>query len=269
MEFMTSCGNGDRSINIYKEISKLEGLNPLMFLFALIGNATYVARYAVGLHYLLYFKSQHQGGFFQLNIMKNLTQFIDGSKRIRKPFRHHVEKLRENNGTERYRLTYLIWRQCRKISQIFHSSRLIVLNFPAGLLRRSPRRHLIRNDEVVGGSHEDEMKMKRMTKMKSLSHATLFKLSLLEDLKESTSVKKQEVEAQVVNLVVKKAPKLLFLRNKNNDTALHVAARAGHNLTIQKLLEAYSDFQLPEIADEWREFMGHQYDVDDYDEQKM
>ncbi|KAL2340436.1 hypothetical protein Fmac_008376 [Flemingia macrophylla] len=104
---------------------------------------------------------------------RNLTQFIDGSKRIRKPFRHHVEKLRENNGIERHILTYLIWRQCRKISQIFHSSRLIVLNFPAGLLRRSPRRHLIRNDEVVGGKHEDETKMKRMTKMKSTNTSNL------------------------------------------------------------------------------------------------
>nr|KYP39981.1 Ankyrin repeat-containing protein At3g12360 family [Cajanus cajan] len=58
----------------------------------------------------------------------------------------------------------------------------------------------------------------------------------------------------VVDLVVKKAPELLFLRNKNEDTALHVAARAGHNLTIQKLLEAYSDFQRPEIAKEWLQF---------------
>lgn len=40
-----------------------------MFLFAVIGNATYVARYPTSLYYLLYFKSQHQSDFCQLKLV--------------------------------------------------------------------------------------------------------------------------------------------------------------------------------------------------------
>ncbi|TKY56994.1 Ankyrin repeat-containing protein [Spatholobus suberectus] len=74
---------------------------------------------------------------------------------------------------------------------------------------------------------------------------------------------------EVVDLVAKQAPKLLFSRNKNDDTALHVAARAGHISTVEKLLEAYSNFQRPEIAKAWIEFMGlnDKLEVDNYDEE--
>ncbi|RDX98012.1 Protein ACCELERATED CELL DEATH 6, partial [Mucuna pruriens] len=73
---------------------------------------------------------------------------------------------------------------------------------------------------------------------------------------------------EIVDRVANQAPKLLFMRNKNNDTALHVAARAGHIPTVKKLLEAYNNFQRPEIVKEWAEFMhwnqSHGFNEENY-----
>jgi len=48
----------------------LQGLNPLMFMFAVLGNSTYVARYPASLYYLLYLKFQHQSDFCQLKVLR-------------------------------------------------------------------------------------------------------------------------------------------------------------------------------------------------------
>ncbi|TKY56990.1 Ankyrin repeat-containing protein [Spatholobus suberectus] len=71
---------------------------------------------------------------------------------------------------------------------------------------------------------------------------------------------------EVVDLVAEQAPELLFERNSNSDTALHVAARAGHISTVEKLLKTYTDFQRPEITKAWNEFM--ESEKDEFDEVK-
>jgi len=47
----------------------------------------------------------------------------------------------------------------------------------------------------------------------------------------------------IVNLVIQRAPKLLFKFNKNNDSALHVAAKGGHISTVKKLLACYTNIE--------------------------
>ncbi|KAJ1383738.1 PGG domain [Sesbania bispinosa] len=60
----------------------------------------------------------------------------------------------------------------------------------------------------------------------------------------------------VVDLIAKHAPNLLFLDNLNKDTVLHVAARVGKISTVQRLLEAYANFNNPKIAEAWINYMG-------------
>ncbi|CAL5190280.1 unnamed protein product [Lathyrus oleraceus] len=44
---------------------------------------------------------------------------------------------------------------------------------------------------------------------------------------------------EIVTLLIERAPKLLYILNKNNDSVLHVAARAGNTSIVQKLLNGH------------------------------
>lgn len=60
---------------------------------------------------------------------------------------------------------------------------------------------------------------------------------------------------EVVDQVAKLAPHLLFELNSNEDSALHVAARAGHISTLKELLKAYTSKRV-EVVREWIKYLG-------------
>lgn len=70
----------------------------------------------------------------------------------------------------------------------------------------------------------------------------------------------------IVNLVIERASKLLFKFNKNNDSALHVAARGGHFSTVKTLLACYTNIERCDIKMAWLEYTNSSNDLEDYDE---
>jgi len=71
----------------------------------------------------------------------------------------------------------------------------------------------------------------------------------------------------IVNLVIERAPKLLFKFNKNNDSALHVAARCGHISTVKKLLASYTNIGQDDIKMAWLDYTKNKDDPEEYDEE--
>jgi len=72
---------------------------------------------------------------------------------------------------------------------------------------------------------------------------------------------------KIVSLVIEHAPKLLFKFNKNNDSALHIAARGGHIDIVQILLVAYTNIQRYVIKRAWLEYSKNINYPEDYDEE--
>jgi len=72
---------------------------------------------------------------------------------------------------------------------------------------------------------------------------------------------------EIVNLVIERVPKLLFKFNKNNDSALHVAANGGHISTVEKLLANYANIERHDIKMAWLEYTKkNKDDQEEYDE---
>jgi len=65
----------------------------------------------------------------------------------------------------------------------------------------------------------------------------------------------------IVNLLIERAPELLFKFNKKNDSALHVAARGGHISTVKTLLAGYTNTERYAIKKAWLEYTNSRNDV--------